>query len=86
MIASVFTDDKMIFISTHQISDLDNLIDNVIIVDNGELLLNAQQKLEKNYVLKLLNELPDETAVLYEEPSLKGNSIVIENKTGKNRK
>ena len=41
LIASVFTGDKMIFISTHQIRDLDNLIDNVIIVDNGELLLQA---------------------------------------------
>ena len=41
LISSVFTEDKMIFISTHQIRDLDNLIDNVIIVDEGELLLQA---------------------------------------------
>ena len=35
LIASVFTDDKIIFISTHQIRDLDNLIDRVIIVDKA---------------------------------------------------
>ncbi|MBC7689365.1 MAG: ABC transporter ATP-binding protein, partial [Aquabacterium sp.] len=41
LISAVFSEDKMIFISTHQIRDLDNLIDKVIIVDNGQLLLNA---------------------------------------------
>ena len=41
LIASVMNEERMIFISTHQIKDLDNLIDQVIIVDNGQLLLNA---------------------------------------------
>src|SRR5262249_31679348 len=41
LISSLLAGDRMIFISTHQIRDLDNLIDRVIIVDNGKLLLNA---------------------------------------------
>ncbi len=87
LVASVFTSDKMIFISTHQIRDLDNLIDNVIIVDNGELLLQASlAEIEQKLSFKLVDAMPDEKEVLYAEPSLKGNAIVIENKTGEESK
>ncbi len=80
LIASVFTDDKVIFISTHQIRDLDNLIDRVIIVDNGELLLNASvQKIAQKLCFKTVSELPVTGTILYSEESLKGQSIVIEN-------
>lgn len=82
LISSVFTEDKMIFISTHQIRDLDNLIDNVIIVDNGELLLQASiADIGKRLSFKITDNLPDETELLYTEPSLKGHAVVVENKT-----
>lgn len=87
LISSVFTDDKMIFISTHQIRDLDNLIDNVIIVDNGELLLQASlAEIEKRLSFKVVDEMPGENEVLYAESSLKGYSIVVENKKRENSK
>jgi len=87
LISSVFTDDKMIFISTHQVRDLDNLIDNVIIVDNGELLLQASlNEIENRLSFKVMDEMPDESEILYAEPSLKGNAVVIENKTGEESK
>lgn len=83
LIASVFTEDKMIFISTHQIRDLDNLIDNVIIVDNGDLLLQASiEEIEKRLSFKVVDEMPAENDVLYADSSLKGYAIVTENKTG----
>ena len=87
LISSVFTDDKMIFISTHQIRDLDNLIDNVIIVDNGELLLQASiEEISKKLSFKIVDEVPSENEVLYTESSLKGHSIVVENKTAEESK
>ena len=80
LIASVFTDDKVIFISTHQIRDLDNLIDRVIIVDNGELLLNASiLEIADKLCFKTVSELPDKGKILYTEDSLKGQTIVMEN-------
>lgn len=79
-IASVFTDDKIIFISTHQIRDLDNLIDRVIIVDSGELLLNASiEDIAHKLCFKTVTEIPATGKVLYAEDSLKGRTIVIEN-------
>ncbi len=80
LIASVFTDDKLIFISTHQIRDLDNLIDRVIIVDNGELLLNASVgDIAERLCFKVVSELERQDEILYSEESLKGFSIVTKN-------
>jgi ABC-2 type transport system ATP-binding protein len=82
LIASVFTDDKMIFISTHQIRDLDNLIDNVIIVDNGELLLQGSiADIGRKLSFKVTDDLDDDN-VLYAESTLKGYSVVTLNKNG----
>ena len=87
LISSVFTEDKMIFISTHQIRDLDNLIDNVIIIDNGELLLQASiSEITNKLSFKVVDEMPDGNKVLYSESSLKGYSIVVENITGEQSK
>ncbi|MEP6682194.1 MAG: ABC transporter ATP-binding protein [Parafilimonas sp.] len=81
LISGIFTDDKIIFISTHQIRDLDNLIDRVVIVDNGELLLSASiNEIADKLCFKTVSELPEEIKIFYEEDSLKGHSIVIENK------
>ena len=82
LISSVFTEDKMIFISTHQIRDLDNLIDNVIIVDNGELLLQASlSEIANKLSFKIVDAIMDDDEVLYSEPSLKGYSVVVQNTT-----
>lgn len=80
LLSSVFTHDRMVFISTHQIRDLDNLIDRVIIVDNGELLLNASiAEIANKLCFKNVSELPGSGTILYEEDSLKGYSIVTTN-------
>jgi len=87
LVSSVFTEDKMIFISTHQIRDLDNLIDNVIIVDNGQLLLQASiTEITDKLSFKVVDDMPHENEVLYAESSLKGHSIVVENITGEESK
>lgn len=80
LISGVFTDDKIIFISTHQIRDLDHLIDRVIIVDNGQLLLNASlAEISGKLCFKNVSDLPEKGKVLYAEDSLKGHAIVVEN-------
>jgi len=87
LISSVFTEDRMIFISTHQIRDLDNLIDRVIIVDNGELLLHASiATIGEKLCFKNVAELTGIDNVLYSEDSLKGFAVVAENKHGEESK
>lgn len=80
LLSTVATSDKMIFISTHQIRDLENLIDNVIIVDEGQLFLQASlPEISERLSFKVVEELPAESELLYSEPSLKGYSVVVRN-------
>jgi len=81
LIAAEMNDDRMIFISTHQIRDLDNLIDRVVIVDEGELLLNASvATVAEKLLFTTVDEMPTGDKILYAEESLLGVSIVTENK------
>jgi ABC-2 type transport system ATP-binding protein len=87
LISSVFNQERMIFISTHQIRDLDNLIDRVIIVDNGELLLNASiGEIAEKLCFKTVQEVTDINKVLYAEQSLKGVAVVKENTAAEDSK
>ncbi len=87
LIASVMHDDRIIFISTHQIRDLENLIDRIIIIDNGELLLSTSvADITEKLCFKTVKELPQNIKVLYSEESFKGVSIVYENTTGEDSK
>jgi len=87
LIASVMNDDRMIIVSTHQVRDLDNLIDHVVIVDNGELLLNASLPvIGEKLCFKTFDDALPNTIILYEEESLKGKAVVIENTTNENSK
>ncbi|MEO6719629.1 MAG: ABC transporter ATP-binding protein [Ferruginibacter sp.] len=87
LIASEMNDSRMIFISTHQIRDLDNLIDQVVIVDDGRLLLNASVDLiGEKLVFKIVDEVLDVTETLYAEIGMKGTAVVTENRTAEDSK
>ncbi|HEV7620837.1 MAG TPA: ABC transporter ATP-binding protein [Flavisolibacter sp.] len=87
LISSVFSNDRMIFISTHQIRDLENLIDKVIIIDKGELLLNSSiTEIAEKLCFKTVTAVPEPDKILYSEESLRGLSVVIENTTGEDSK
>ncbi|HMI62551.1 MAG TPA: ABC transporter ATP-binding protein [Puia sp.] len=81
LISSVFTKDRMLLISTHQIRDLDNLIDKIIIVDNGQVLLNTSiTEVTDRLCFKTFHDLPaDPSEILYSEESLEGISVVMRN-------
>ncbi|HEY4111406.1 ABC transporter ATP-binding protein [Puia sp.] len=82
LISSVFSKDRLLLISTHQVRDLDNLIDQIVIVDNGRLLLNTSMaEVTEKLCFKSLYHLPEERVddVLYSEESLKGVSVVMRN-------
>jgi len=83
LISSSMHDDRIIFISTHQTRDLENLIDQVVIVDNGELVLNAPvEVIGQKLSFKIVEENYNEQPVFYEEELLKGRAVIIENTDG----
>jgi ABC-2 type transport system ATP-binding protein len=80
LIASALTGDRLFLISTHQVRDLDNLIDDVVIVENGEILLNASiGDISERLVFKTIQNTPQAETILYSETSLNGLTIVKAN-------
>ncbi len=87
LVASVMHDDRIILISTHQIRDLENLIDQVIIVDKGALLLHASvADISNKLSFQTVSEAENNSRILYAEETLKGVSIVQKNTTGEDSK
>ena len=82
VIASGMTDDKAVIISTHQVRDIDSLLDHVLIMDGSELLLNetVASICEKLYFAEQgMNEPTD--GALYVQPSVQGNSVILPNES-----
>ncbi len=80
MMAASLTDDRCVIISTHQVRDLDSLIDNIIIVDEGELIVNASINTITNTLSfeQFANE-QDTIGCIYAESNLLGFSAIIRN-------
>jgi ABC-2 type transport system ATP-binding protein len=82
LIASIMFDDRIVFISTHQVRDLENMIDRVMIVDNGDVLLHATiADISNKLSFKTVAELPKGKRVLYTEEKIRGAAVVMENTT-----
>ncbi len=80
IIASVATAERIIVISTHQVRDLDSLIDPIIILDNSEVLLHANtEEISEKLCFKNVSTVSNHESVLYSEHSLKGFSVVSQN-------
>jgi ABC-2 type transport system ATP-binding protein len=82
MIKDSFKEDRIVIITSHQVRDLDELINAIIIMDNGEILLNK----DKNHIAKCLQfELSDvlknEKHLIYQEKVSNGFAQIRENKT-----
>jgi ABC-2 type transport system ATP-binding protein len=80
LIAGIMNEERIILISTHQTRDLENLIDSVLIIDNGNLLLNtSMDKISQKLDFKTIRELPENETVLFSEPAFGGFVAVLEN-------
>lgn len=80
VIASGMTDDKSVIVSTHQVRDIDSLLDHVLIMDGTQLLLNepVARICEQLYFTEQSMNEPTEDA-LYIQPSIQGNSVIYPN-------
>ncbi|GHV43503.1 ABC transporter ATP-binding protein [Bacteroidia bacterium] len=79
VLASAATDEQLILISTHQVRDLHSLIDSVIIIENGEILLNESNDSITEKLFFQFEDDDDNSPILYQEDSLKGILAVKEN-------
>jgi len=74
VVASGMTDDKTIIISTHQVRDVDTLLDHIVIIDGTQLLLNRSvEDICSHLSFRLCSENDDSAKALYIQPALGGN-------------
>jgi len=74
-------DESCIVISTHQVRDLENLIDPIVILDNNGVVLNEPiEKISEKLHFRLSTKIEDQA--IYSEPTLGGYVVVEENTEG----
>lgn len=72
--------ERLIIISTHQVRDLHSLIDNTIILDNGQILLNeANEHISEKLAFQVEHLQDNMEGVLYSEQGIEGILTVREN-------
>ena len=82
-LASGMSDDKTIVISTHQVRDIDKVLDHVLIMDNSRVLLDESTAsiCSKLFFLESDDRELAATA-LYTLPSVQGNFLMLPNTEG----
>jgi len=77
ILAEVVDEERCIIISTHQVKDLENLIDRVTIIDEGKILFDENiEDISKKLSFRFSYDQTDVENAYYSESSLMGNLIV----------
>ena len=77
VVAGHMTDDRMLIISTHQVHDVEQLLDHILILDNSRLLLDASvADLCEKYSFEYRQPGQPMDNVIYSEPSVQGNAVI----------
>ena len=80
MVASVIDGDRCVVISTHQVRDLDSLIDSIIIMDEHEIVFNESiDKITGKLLFKVYDKDEKDASTIYSENNLRGFYQVREN-------
>jgi len=87
VIAGAINDQKCIVISTHQVKDLESLIDRITIIDEGQILFDQTiEAINRQLQFKISFNHEEVREALYKEPSLQGTAIVAANTEGDDTK
>ena len=84
IIANAVHEERSFIISTHQVRDMENLIDPIIILDEGEIIFfQDYEQISKKLVVSKQTEIPYNDSVVSYESSLGGYTVVKENTSRK---
>lgn len=82
-IASGMSDERTIVISTHQVRDIDNVLDHVVIMNNSRVLLDESIARVTERLAFVESDSPAlAEEALYKLPSIQGNSLLLPNREG----
>lgn len=82
-IASGMSEDKTIIISTHQVRDIDKVLDHVLIMDDSRVLLDESTTSITEKLLFVESDSREMAeAALFSSPSIQGNLLILPNAKG----
>ena len=71
------SDERTLIISTHQVHDVETLLDHILILSESEMLLNSTvSKICENYSFEYRQPQEMDETVIYAEPTLQGNAVI----------
>jgi len=80
VIAAAVSEDKCIVISTHQVRDLDNLIDSIVIIDGHKIIFREDvQTVTDKLSFKTVSRIEESTDILFADSNLRGHTIITRN-------
>ena len=80
LLARAASEDRVIVISTHQVRDMENLIDPVVILDDGRIIFNQPvAEVSRRLTVVQEREEPRDGEALYAEKTLGGYTVVRPN-------
>lgn len=79
LVNSISTE-QLVIISTHQVKDIETIIDKVVIIDNGKIALNKNIfEISEDFEFKHLKNIEDEENILYKEKKIGGYKAILKN-------
>jgi ABC-2 type transport system ATP-binding protein len=80
VIAGALDENKCMIISTHQVKDLESLIDRVTVIDDGQILFDqTTESISRRLAFKISSDQLEIQQAFYTESSLRGHAIVMPN-------
>jgi ABC-2 type transport system ATP-binding protein len=80
VIAGAINEEKCIIICTHQVKDMESLIDRITVIDEGQILFDqSTDRIVSKLSFKISFDSAEIKHAIYKEESLKGNLIITEN-------
>ncbi|SMD31754.1 ABC-2 type transport system ATP-binding protein [Reichenbachiella faecimaris] len=82
VVASAIHEERSFIISTHQARDMENLIDPIIILDEGQIVFfEDYEQISKKLTVSKVKTLPPSDQVVYSESNFSGYTVVEENRS-----
>ena len=83
VIAQHMTEERTVVISTHQVHDVEQMLDHILMLDQHSVLLNASmQEIQDAYTFEFRSPQQMDDTVLYAEPTLQGNAVITKRQEG----
>ena len=71
---------QLVIISTHQVKDIDTIIDTVVTIDNGHLVFQeTTEAISQKYLFETVSKVEDISGLLHQEKAFSGYRIIREN-------